>query len=260
MDWRAYLTDTARAVSFLSRITVPARVFEGHDGSLSRGVRAFPLAGLVIALPAAATLGLMLVLDASPLLAAFAALAVQAVVTGALHEDGLSDAADGMGGGRDREHALAIMKDSRIGSYGAVALVIAYGLRAAAIAELATHLSPLAASLCLLAVAALSRALIVWHWSALPPARSGGLAVAAGAPLKSSLHLALISGLAIAAALVIPAVSLFSYFLAVPVAALAAAAFTAKVRSVLAGHTGDTIGATQQVAEIAALAALAMAS
>jgi adenosylcobinamide-GDP ribazoletransferase len=166
MDWRAYLTDTARAVSFLSRITVPARVFEGHDGSLSRGVRAFPLAGLLIALPAAATL------DASPLLAAFAALAVQAGVTGALHEDGLSDAADGMGGGRDRDHALAIMKDSRIGSYGAVALVVAYGMRAAAIAQLATELAPLAAALCLLAVAALSRALMVWHWSALPPARS----------------------------------------------------------------------------------------
>lgn len=260
MDWRDYLTDTVRAVSFLSRITVPASVFEGHDGSLSRGVRAFPLAGLVIALPAAATLGLMLTFGSSPLLAAFAALAAQALVTGALHEDGLSDAADGLGGGRDRTHALEIMKDSRIGSYGAVALIIAYGLRAAAIAQLATHLDPLAAALCLPAVAALSRALMVWHWSALPPARTGGLAVTAGAPLKSSLHLALISGLVIAAALVIPTVSLFSYFLAVPVAALAAAAFTAKVRSVLAGHTGDTIGATQQVAEIAALAALAMAS
>lgn len=260
MDWRAYLTDTARAVSFLSRITVPARVFEGHDGSLSRGVRAFPLAGLLVALPAAATLGLMLLLDASPLLAAFAALAVQAGVTGALHEDGLSDAADGLGGGRDRDHALAIMKDSRIGSYGAVALVVAYGMRAAAIAELATHLGPLAASLCLLAVAALSRALMVWHWSALPPARTGGLAVAAGAPLKSSLNSALVTGLVLAAALAVPSASLFAYFLAVLVAAVAAAGFTAKVRRRLAGHTGDTIGATQQVTEIAALAALAMAS
>ncbi|MBC7150176.1 MAG: adenosylcobinamide-GDP ribazoletransferase [Rhizobium sp.] len=260
MDWRAYLTDTARAVSFLSRITVPARFFEGHDGSLSRGVRAFPLAGLLIALPAAATLGLMLLLDASPLLAAFAALAVQAGVTGALHEDGLSDAADGMGGGRDREHALAIMKDSRIGSYGAVALIVAYGMRAAAIAQLATELAPLAAALCLLAVAALSRALMVWHWSALPPARTGGLAVAAGAPLKSSLNSALVTGLVLAAAFAVPSASLFAYFLAVLVAAVAAAGFTAKVRRRLSGHTGDTIGATQQVTEIAALAALAMAS
>lgn len=260
MDWRAYLTDTARAVSFLSRITVPARVFEGHDGSLSRGVRAFPLAGLVIALPAAATLGLMLMLGASPLLAAFAALAVQAGVTGALHEDGLSDAADGMGGGRDREHALEIMKDSRIGSYGAVALVVAYGMRAAAIAQLATELVPLAASLCLLAVAALSRALMVWHWSALPPARTGGLAVAAGAPLKSSLNSALVTGLVLAAALAVPSASLFAYFLAVLVAAVVAAGFTARVRRRLSGHTGDTIGATQQVTEIAALTALAMAS
>ena len=260
MDWRDYLTDTARAVSFLSRISVPARIFDGHDGSLSRGVRAFPLAGLLVSLPAAATLLLMLVLNATPLLAAFAALAVQAVVTGALHEDGLSDTADGLGGGRDRDHALAIMKDSRIGSHGAVALLIAFGLRAAAIAELATHLGPLAAAMCLPATAALSRALMVWHWSALPPARTNGLAVAAGAPSKSALNLALISGLALAASLLVPAASLFAYFLAVLVAALAAVAFTSKVRRVLNGHTGDTIGATQQVTEIAALAALAMAS
>ena len=260
MDWRDYMIDTARAVSFLSRITVPASVFDGHDGSLSRGVRAFPLAGMLIALPAAATLFLMLVLGASPLLSAFAALAVQAVVTGALHEDGLSDAADGLGGGRDRDHALEIMKDSRIGSYGAVTLLLALGLRAAAIAELATHLGALGAALSLPAVAALSRALMVWHWSALPPARTSGLAVAVGTPLKSSLNLALISGLAIAAVLLVPTASLFAYFLAVVIAGLAASAFTAKVRRALSGHTGDTIGATQQVAEIAALAALAMAT
>ena len=259
MDWRDYLTDTGRAVSFLSRIPVPASVFEGHDGRLSRGVRAFPLAGLLITLPAAATLALLLALNASPLLAAFAALAVQAVVTGALHEDGLSDAADGLGGGRDRDHALTIMKDSRIGSYGAVALVIGYGLRASAIAEIAGHLGPLGAALCLLAVAAISRALMLWHWSALPPARANGLAASSGAPLKSALNGALIAGLLLAAALVIPASSLFAYFIAVLAAALAAAALTARVRRAIAGHTGDTIGATQQVTEIAALAALAMA-
>lgn len=259
MDWRDYLTDTGRAVSFLSRIPLPASVFEGHDGRLSRGVRAFPFAGLLITLPAAATLALLLALNASPLLAAFAALAVQAVVTGALHEDGLSDAADGLGGGRDRDHALTIMKDSRIGSYGAVALVIGYGLRASAIAEIAGHLGALGAALCLLAAAAISRALMVWHWSALPPARANGLAASSGAPMTSALNGAMIAGLLLAAALIIPASSLFAYFIAVLAAALAAAAFTARVRRAIAGHTGDTIGATQQLTEIAALAALAMA-
>ncbi|GEO83086.1 MULTISPECIES: adenosylcobinamide-GDP ribazoletransferase [Alphaproteobacteria] len=260
MDWRDYLTDTARAVSFLSRITVPASIFVGHDGNLSRAVRAFPLAGALIALPSAAALCLMLVFHASPLLAAFAALGVQAVVTGALHEDGLSDAADGLGGGRDRDHALAIMKDSRIGSYGAVALVLTFGLRAAAIAEIATHIAPLSAALCLPATAALSRALMVWHWSSLPPARTNGVAAGAGAPLRSSLNSTLITGAALAAILLIPVASLFAYFLAILAAALAVAAFTARVRRAIAGHTGDTIGATQQVAEIASLVALAMAS
>lgn len=260
MDWREYLNDTARAVSFLSRIAVPARFFEGHDGSLSRGVRAFPLAGALVALPAAATLCLMLLLDASPLLAAFAALAVQAVVTGALHEDGLSDAADGLGGGRNRDHMLEIMKDSRIGSFGAAALILGYGLRAAAIAEVAGNLRPVEVALCLPAIAALSRALMIWHWSALPPARSGGVAASAGVPLRASLHVALVSGIAITAALLAPTASLFAFFIVVLTAALSCAAFTAHVRRKLEGHTGDTIGATQQVVEIVALAALAMAS
>lgn len=136
MILRDFLTDTARALAFLSRLPVPSRFFEGHDGTLSRTVRAFPLAGALIALPPAATLAAALLLNATPL-AAFLSIAVLLAITGALHEDGLSDTADGLGGGGDRARALAIMKDSRIGD-GAVTIVVAIGIRAAAIAELAS--------------------------------------------------------------------------------------------------------------------------
>ena len=129
---REYMRDTARAVAFLSRIPVPTSFFTGYDGKLARVSRAFPFAGLLIALPAAFVFGVLLALHTDPLMAALLALAVQTVMTGALHEDGLSDTADGFGGGKDRERALAIMKDSRIGTYGACALILSFGLRAAA--------------------------------------------------------------------------------------------------------------------------------
>ncbi|ATN34711.1 adenosylcobinamide-GDP ribazoletransferase [Rhizobium sp. ACO-34A] len=255
-----YLTDTARSIAFLSRLPVPSRFFEGHDGALSRTVCAFPLAGVLIALPPALTLAAALALHATPLLAAFLSIAVLLVVTGALHEDGLSDAADGLGGGRDREHALAIMKDSRIGSYGAVTIVVAIGMRAAALAQIASAVTPVAAAACLLGAAAASRALMVWHWSALPPARAGGVAASAGKPEPAARQVALMSGLLISLALLLPASSLFATIIALLAGILLTAGFTAHVRRKLGGHTGDTIGASQQIAEIAILVALAMAA
>lgn len=260
MDLRDYLTDTARAVAFLSRIRVPSSFLGDHDGGLSRAIRAFPFAGVIITLPAALVFGLMLAFGASELVASISALGVQALITGALHEDGLSDAADGLGGGRDREHALAIMKDSRIGSYGAVALILVIGLRAAALADLGTHLSAPGASACLIGVAALSRALMVWHWSALPPARADGIAAGAGMPEKQALQMALLAGLLLAAIFLLPASSVFAVVAAILASSLAAATFTSLARRSLNGHTGDTIGATQQICEAVALTTLAMAT
>jgi cobalamin 5'-phosphate synthase/cobalamin synthase len=169
-------TDLARAVAFLSRLPVPSRFFDGDDGRLSRTVRAFPLAGIVLSLPAALLLSLLAWIEAPPLLAAGLAVALQAGVTGALHEDGLADTADGLGAGADRQRALDIMKDSRIGVFGVVALLMALLLRVAALAALIPVLSPAGLFLVVLAAAAASRAAMVWHWKSLPPARPDGVA------------------------------------------------------------------------------------
>ena len=168
MNFQDYLDDLIRSVGFLSRIPIPGRFFIEHDGSLSRAVRTFPVAGVLIALPSAALFATLLAGHADPMLSAFLALALNTFLTGALHEDGLSDTADGIGGGRDRESALRIMKDSRIGSYGAVALILSFALRGAALAAVATTVTPTMAGLALLGVAALNRAAMVWHWSLLP--------------------------------------------------------------------------------------------
>lgn len=259
MELREFFGDILRSVAFLSRIPMPSGLFEGHQGGLSRTVRGFPAAGILILLPSSIVLWLLLSLDADPLIAAIVALAIQVLVTGALHEDGLADSADGLFGGRDREHALAIMKDSHIGSYGTVALILGFGLRAASIAALARELSPSAAAACVLAVAALSRMLLIWHWTFLPSAREKGVAAGAGAPSRQAFHLAVVTGLLLAGLMLLPVTSLSAILVGLGISALACAGFTAVVRRRIGGHTGDTLGATQQICEATALVALATA-
>jgi adenosylcobinamide-GDP ribazoletransferase len=256
---KSYAIDVARAVGFLSRIRVPDAVFVGDDGDLGRVARAFPLAGLLIALPAALLFGLLAAGHVDPLLSALLALSLQTLISGALHEDGLSDTADGLGGGRDASRALEIMKDSRIGTYGGVALILSFSLRSAALASIARDLPPLAAALTLPAAAALSRAALVWHWHALPAARPDGVAVAAGQPRGAAAAMALASGLLIGIVLLLPAMSVIALIDVLGLAVVATLTFTAYVRKRLSGHTGDTIGATQQICEIATFCALAIA-
>lgn len=259
MDIREYIDDVARSVAFLSRIRVPQRYFVGHDGRMSRTVRAFPVAGLLIALPAAALLAILHALGTSTLFSAFVALAVQTLVTGALHEDGLSDAADGLGGGKDRDSALSIMKDSRVGSYGVVALILSYGLRVSALASVLPLLTPIGSAMVLLAVAAAGRTAMVWHWSALPPARKDGVAASVGGPDSDATRIAIVSGTAVSLLLLLPSTPLLAIASVALSICAAVFVFTDLVRDKIHGHTGDTIGATEQVAEIAALAALVLA-
>lgn len=252
------LTETARAISFLSRLPVPDRYFAGHDGSLRRTVAAFPLASLVIALPTALLIAVLSAAGAAAVLVALIALSVQIMLTGALHEDGLSDTADGLGGGRSRDRALAIMKDSRIGTYGALALILSVATRLAALMILVVELPPLAAGLSWLAAAVLSRTLMIWHWSSLASARTDGVAASAGTPEAESARIAFVLGAAITAALSLCALPFYAWFLACAVALAGVLGFTRHCRVRLGGHTGDTIGASQQVCEIAFMLTLAI--
>lgn len=253
----SFIADIARALAFLSRLPVPGRFFAGHDGRLSVTVRAFPVAGLLIAaLPA---LLLALFGGREPLVASLVAIGLMTLVTGALHEDGLADAADGLGGGRDRDHALEIMKDSRTGSYGVTALVLLIGLKAAALAALVARLGPGGAAAALLAAAALGRGVLVWHWRQLPPAREGGVASAMGQPETGAAQLAYLLALVAVLAFTLPAAGPLAVLVALIATAAASLAFTAQVRRKLGGQTGDTLGAIEEIAFVAFLASLALA-
>lgn len=251
-------TDVMRALSFLSRIPVHDIFFENTDGDVARTARAFSVAGILIALPPALLIFLLCRFDADPLLSATLAVGLGMVLTGALHEDGLADTADGFGGGRSREHALEIMKDSRIGTYGALALTFSFLVRVSAVSALIRELPPLAVAACFVAAACLSRGLMVWHWQTLAPARASGVAASAGQPRETERNYALASAIIIASLLTISSFHVLPLVIALALPFAAVHAFNRFCIRKIGGHTGDTIGATQQITEIVMLTALAL--
>jgi adenosylcobinamide-GDP ribazoletransferase len=237
--------DFALAVVFLTRLPLPHLDFNGR--SLSSALWAAPLVGVVVALIGGTVFAIAkwLGLAAGP--AAALALGATMLVTFCLHEDGLGDTADGFGGGRTPERKLEIMRDSRVGTYGMAALALSILLRWTALSELASVPHVFSA---LVAAHAASRGLIPGFMHFLPSARTQGLAADAGA---------LSAEVAVTAA-VLGAIALLVLGLpgAIAVAALLALWFLALRRlclSQIGGHTGDTIGALQQGAEILVLLA-----
>jgi adenosylcobinamide-GDP ribazoletransferase len=167
-------------------------------------------------------------------------------LTGAFHEDGLADTADGFGGGRDREAKLAIMRDSRHGSFGILALVFSIGLRAAALATIgdAIHLG-----LALVAAHAASRGALPAMMHVLAPARPDGLGFTAGRPSRAVALVAALIGGAIALAALGPGRGTLALLLAIAAIALMAVL----ARRQIGGYTGDVLGAFQQIGEIVML-------
>ncbi|ACA18724.1 cobalamin-5-phosphate synthase CobS [Methylobacterium sp. 4-46] len=255
------LLDLAACLRFYSRLPVPALPGEadGHAAPDFRTApRMLPIAGMLIALPSAVALLGGLGLGLGPFIAGTLAALALTLATGALHEDGLADLADGFGGGADAVRRLDIMRDSRIGTYGAAALILAYALRIGALATLADRIGWRAA-LVLPAAAALSRTASLWPLFALPPARPDGAAQAVGQPTGATCAVAwaLCGALLVGAwALGLPASGLA---LAGLLAALSAWTMSRMAERLIGGQTGDVIGASQQVAEIAALLALLIA-
>lgn len=239
--------DIPAALGLLTRLPVPVNGAQ----ATARGAAAawaWPLAGLAVAVLAALAGWLALLIGLPAGVAAALVLAVQVATTGALHEDGLSDSLDGLWGGATRERRLEIMKDSRIGSYGVLALILSMLLRWSAIAALLAGTGWAAA---LIAAALLSRGGMVALAAALPFARPGGLAASVGHPPRAAVALAL--ALALVGAFLLTGRAGLA---AAVVAALALTLWAAIARARIGGQTGDILGAGQQIGEIAVLLAL----
>ena len=239
------------AVQFLTRVPVPRRVGFEPDW-LNQSARHFPLVGAGVGALAA------LVLWAAsavfpPAVAVGLSMAATLLLTGGFHEDGLADTCDALGGAVSRERALEIMKDSRIGSYGALGLLIVLGLKAAALTALPLALAIPASVLAHSASRTAAVLLIRW----LPYA--GDIEHAKAKPLAQRVSRA---GAWVAVAWVV-AVALLLFW-RVPahapliatglmLAGMATLASARWLRRRLGGYTGDALGATQQVSELLVL-------
>ena len=164
------IADLRMAASFVTILPV-ASSKPAADGAVARATWALPVAGLLVGLAGALVYKVASRFGLAPNLAALLALAATTIITGALHEDGLADTADGLGGGRTRERKLEIMRDSRIGTYGVCALILSFGLRWSALAAIA---NPWAVALALCAAHTAARAGLPAFMSQVAPARPDG--------------------------------------------------------------------------------------
>ena len=242
--------DLLMGLRFFSRL--PTGKAPHRRPHLDRLAPALPLVSVVIGVIPVAVL-LLLEWGGTPtFFAAVMAVAAMVIVTGAMSEDALADAADGLFGGPTVEQRLEIMKDSRHGTYGVCAIVV---LLAARIAAVGSVTAPLEAAALLLTAPLIARSGALWLAVALPSARSGGAAATAGQVSRRNF----LAGLAVAAIVSFAtagfAVGILGLVAAFALAALVAWGWTTLCRRLIGGQTGDLIGALQALLEIAALAA-----
>ena len=234
-EWRGLLL----AIGFFTRIPVPA-LPDFHEQELNTAAKYFPLVGIIVGAFAAIVYSLanaVLPQDIAVLLSMVATI----WLTGAFHEDGLTDAIDGLGGGWEKEQVLQIMQDSRIGSYGVVGIVLVLSLKFAAL----NHFPPLLVPVLLIAGHSLSRLCSVMVMATQRYVKFSGKSK----PLATSMPL---THLAVAALLgLLPLLWLPSswYWGIVPVAAVWMW-FSLVLKKRIGGYTGDCLGAMQQFTEV----------
>ncbi len=249
---REELRSLLTAMQYFTRVPAPAWI--GHEpGQLNRAARYFPAIGLLVGITAALVIyAASRVLPMS--LAVLLSVVVTTCMTGAFHEDGLADTFDGLGGSATRERALAIMKDSRLGTYGTAALVLTLALKAMALTALPITLA------CIVSIAAhpLSRwcALIVMdRRTYVRDEQQSRAKPVIDHMTRSQLFIGALSGvtpLVIGAWFVARSPLAVCWWIGIPFAVLIVATlllmrwFTRR----LGGYTGDTLGATQQVTEV----------
>lgn len=238
------IVDLPAALGLLTRL--PVKVDSGR--AMERGAAsawAYPLTGVVVGVILASLAAIFLWAGIPAGIAAALLLALNVIITGAMHEDGLADTADGLWGGWERARRLEIMKDSHIGVYGVCTIVLSLLLRwltLVAIVSLGAYWAAL------IVVATISRASMVVMMAALPNARDGGLSRNVGRPARQT------TWVAIAIAVIVAAVAGHLGLIVVSVFVTGACGLIARAK--IGGQTGDILGATQQINEIALLIAI----
>src|SRR4051794_23270337 len=232
-----WFDDFKTAVAFLTRLPMP-HPDGASPANFVRAHRMFPVVGALIG----AAVGLLCLglraIGVPDLVAAALALGASAIITGALHEDGLADVADGFGGGRTLESKLEIMRDSRLGTYGAMVLLVSFAAKLSALAAIPDgYVVP-----GLIAAHALGRGILPAMALNLPYARKDGLARNAGQPDAATAATA--GGLALLIALL--SLSWSNGLFAAMLAGLSGLAIAWLSLRQIRGPTGDVLGGAQQ--------------
>ncbi len=240
------------AFIFLTRIPVGGFPYSPDEWRWAPAF--FPLVGAAIGALVALVFRALQPVGATA--AAYLALGASLLLTGAFHEDGLADTSDALGGAADRDKIFVILKDSRIGTFGACALVVSLAGRAALLARLGPG-----AAWALAFVGAVARAAAVWQIASLPYATPDGAKssniMRARAP-QAAVGSALALGVA-AVLVILRVIDVRRAAAAVAASAIVAVVSAARYRARAGGVTGDFLGATEQLCELASLAALAWA-
>jgi len=244
-DW---MDDLQICLTFLTRIPVPGGLAISHP-SLAQASRFFPIIGALIGVIGAIVLTVFDQLGLPQDVSVLLAIAAMVMVTGGLHEDGLADTADGLGGGATKERSLEIMKDSRIGAFGVLALILAIGLKWAGLVGLSLG----GAALAIFMGALISRGVLPLFMRYLPLAKKDGLSADAGQPEFDRTTISVVLT-------VLVAFIGLGFWLTIGVAivlALVSVAMTVWVKLKIGGQTGDVLGAFQQVSEISVILTIA---
>lgn len=238
--WR----DFVRAATFLTHI--PFQIDETEAARpLATAALGFPLVGLMVGVIGAIAFVIANAVGLPQLASALIAVAATALIASGLHEGGLANAVDGLLSGKDRDDSLRIMRESSLGKFGMLALIFIIGLKVAAIEAL----GPTLAAASLIAAEVAGRTVLPAILMVIPPARTEGLSFEAGRPSKESVTLTLLLGGALTLLMLGIGAGLIAIIITAVLCALMARIATMR----LGGHTGDVLGAIEQITATAVL-------
>jgi adenosylcobinamide-GDP ribazoletransferase len=244
--------DLVMAIRFFSRLPAGDSPYEKPD--LDRMARILPFVSVIVGFGPVLLMMLLCWMGVPAFFAAAIGVGAMIAVTGAMTDDALADAADGLAGGSDVDRRLEIMKDSRHGTYGVVAIGLYLILRVTAIGALAVY-NPVAAGGVWLASSLIGRSGSLWLSVELPNAREGGASAAVGRVSRGPFAIGAGFGVLLALVLAAPFTSFVALVLALLAAGLVAMSWVWVCRKLIGGQTGDLIGALGALIEVAALTA-----
>lgn len=246
----SYLQTLVEALGFLTRIPFPSSWFSKKQ-CICETAWAFPFAGALIGLIGGCGFLIFWSFGFGAALSSLLAITLTIIITGALHEDGLSDVADGFFSKNNAADRLTVMKDSHIGVFAAIALMVSFSFRVLILARLSNN-GAFVAFFSLIALEGISRGFMVWFWGTLPLARKGGTAAAAGEPSIKTRKIALMNTVVLAFLFLFLPLGFWPFLISLLLGWFVMLGFTRLCAHKINGYTGDTLGACQQLTWAAA--------